>query len=244
MRVVRGRAPTIEADRDLSRRLLDAAGNGESAVRVWVPHRQLAFGRRDTALDGYEQAREAARAHEFPPIERNVGGRAVAYDGETTIAFARADPVADFRTGTADRYARTTAALERTLTDAGIDVERGEPAETFCPGSHSLSAIDGAGHRQKLVGIAQRVQRGAALTAGILLVANRNELASGLDAVYGALDEPLEPATVGSVHAAGGPAVPDRLRRAIETALVGDGSNSTAIESVAELGGTDTGDDR
>ncbi len=235
MRVVRGRESTIEADRDLSRRLLTVASGGESAVRVWVPHRQFAFGRRDTRTAGYEQAREAARKHEFPPIERDVGGRAVAYDGETTIAFARADPVADFREGTDDRYEWTTAAVERTLTAFGVNVEQGEPTETFCPGTHSLSAIDATGRRQKLVGIAQRVQRDAALTAGILLVANRRELATGLDAVYSALGEPLEPATIGGVHAAGSSATPDRLRQAIETALVGD-DESVSIESVAEFG--------
>ena len=229
MKLVRGRKQTIEADRDLSRRLLDAAGDGETAVRVWIPHRQLAFGRRDRRESGYEQARVAAREHRLPPIERDVGGRAVAYDGETTIAFARTEPIADFRAGTDDRYERTTAAIERTLMAFGVDVERGEPADTFCPGTHSLSAIDATGRRQKLVGIAQRVQRGAALTAGILLVANRSELASGLDAVYGALGVSLDRSTVGSVHAAGGPATPDRLQRAIETALVGDDSDSVTI---------------
>ncbi|WP_265109722.1 lipoate--protein ligase family protein [Halosolutus halophilus] len=237
MHVFRGRAGTIEADRDVSRRLLSVAGDGESAVRVWIPHRQVAFGRRDARRDGYDDAREAAREHGFPPVERTVGGRAVAYDGATTIAFARAEPIDDFREGTDERYDRLAAALERTLGGFGLDIERGEPDDAFCPGTHSLSAIDAQGRRRKLVGIAQRVQRGAALVAGILLVANRDELASALDAVYDALAVPLAPSSVGSVRAAGGPGDPDRLRTAVEDALVGDDPGPIAVEDVGDHAG-------
>ena len=48
MRVYRGRADTIEADRTVSDRIVDwVADEREPAVRVWRPHRQVAFGRRD-----------------------------------------------------------------------------------------------------------------------------------------------------------------------------------------------------
>ncbi|MFC4541171.1 biotin/lipoate A/B protein ligase family protein [Halosolutus amylolyticus] len=240
MHVFRGRAGTIEADRDVSRHLLSVADDGEPAVRVWVPHRQVAFGRRDARLDGYDRAREAAREHGFPPVERSVGGRAVAYDGETTIAFARAEPIDDFREGTDERYDRLTGALECVLEEFGLEIDRGEPDDAFCPGTHSLSAIDAQGRRRKLVGIAQRVRRGAALVAGILLVAGREELASALADVYGALGVPLTPATVGSVQAAGGPGDPARIRTAIEDALVGDDHGSITVENVGE----DADDDR
>src|SRR6056297_3978474 len=81
MRVFRGRAGSIAADRDVSRRLLSIAADGDPAVRVWTPHRQIAFGRRDARREGYDRARAAADKRGFPPIERDVGGRAVAYDG-------------------------------------------------------------------------------------------------------------------------------------------------------------------
>ncbi|WP_247003802.1 lipoate--protein ligase family protein [Halosolutus gelatinilyticus] len=238
MRVFRGRAPTIDADRDLSRRLLSVATGGERAVRVWRPHRQVAFGRRDTRRDGYERAGEAARTHGFPPVERDVGGRAVAYDGETTIAFARAEPIADFRQGTSERYEALTAALETVLSESGLDVERGEPADSFCPGTHSLSTIGAAGTRRKVVGIAQRVRRDAALVAGIVLVANRDELAAVLDAVYDALGVPFDPSSVGSVRDGGESTDPDRLRRAVEDALVDadPDAESIVLERVDETG--------
>jgi lipoate-protein ligase A len=225
MRVFRGRAPSLERDRDASRRLLSIAGDGEPAVRVWVPHRQVAFGRRDVRLEGYDRAREAAHERDFPPIERDVGGRAVAYDGTTTLAFARAEPVANFRTGSTDRYERATAALERALRSLGLEPTRGEPDDSFCPGTHSLSVTGASGderRRRKLVGIAQRVRQDTALVAGIVLVTNRGELAGVLEAVYDALSIGLDPASVGTVAAAGGPADPDTVRTAVEDALIGE----------------------
>jgi len=230
MRVFRSRAASIVADRDVSRRLLSIAADGEPAVRVWTPHRQIAFGRRDARLEGYEYARTVADERGFPPIERDVGGRAVAYDGATTLAFARAEPVTDGRTGTTARYERTTAALERALRTLGLEPSHGEPADSFCPGTHSLSVNTRAGER-KIVGIAQRVRSDAALVAGIVLVANRDDLVAVLETVYGALGVALEPASVGTIAAAGGPTDPGPVRAAIEDALVGDAAIS-AIESV------------
>ncbi|WP_254522617.1 lipoyl protein ligase domain-containing protein [Natrinema caseinilyticum] len=224
MRVFRGRAASIAADRDVSRQLLSIAATGDRAVRVWVPHRQIAFGRRDARRGGYDRAREAARERGFPPIERAVGGRAVAYDGETTLAFARAEPTADFRTGTADRYERATVDVARALRSLDVEPSRGEPADSFCPGTHSLSVAGGTavGRQRKLVGIAQRVRQDAALVAGVVPVANRGELADVLEGVYGALEVPFDPSTVGTVEDADGPSDPERVRVALEDALVGE----------------------
>ncbi|WP_339105031.1 lipoyl protein ligase domain-containing protein [Haloterrigena salinisoli] len=240
MRVFRGRAATIETDREASRRLLSTAADGEPAVRVWTPHRQVAFGRRDRRLEGFGRARERARERGFPPVERDVGGRAVAYDGATTLAFARAEPVADFRRGTDDRYERATAAVADALRslEGGLEPSRGEPDDSFCPGTHSLSlaASDveagGNGRHRKVVGIAQRVRQDAAVVAGIVLVANRDQLAAVLEAVYGALEVPFDPGTVGSVSSAGGPSDPAVVREALEDALVGDETDVT-VASVA-----------
>ncbi|OAQ53518.1 hypothetical protein HTG_08545 [Natrinema mahii] len=231
MRVLRGRADSIAADRDATKRLLASAADGEPAVRVWVPHRQIAFGRRDAELEGYDRAREAADDRGFPPIERSVGGRAVAYDGETTLAFARAEPVEEYRRGTTDRYERATAAVERALEGLGPSPVRGEPDDAFCPGTHSLSTEGKDGQRRKLVGIAQRVRQDAALVAGVVLVANRSALADVLEGVYDALGLSLEPASVGTVADAGGPADPGPVRAALEDVLIGD----AAVGSVDDV---------
>lgn len=237
MRVVRGRAATIEADRDVSRRLLSRAADGEPAVRVWTPHRQVAFGRRDRRLEGYDRARELARERGFPAVERDVGGRAVAYDGESTLAFARAEPVADFRRGTDERYERATAAVEEALRslEPGLEPVRGEPANSFCPGTHSLSLADANGRQRKVVGIAQRVRQDAAVVAGIVLVANRDGLAAVLEAVYDALGVPFDPESVGTVASGGGPSDPGVVRSALEDALVDGDESDLTVESVAGI---------
>ncbi|WP_207586713.1 lipoate--protein ligase family protein [Halomontanus rarus] len=231
MRLFRGRASTIAADGEVSERMCSLAATGETAVRVWRPHRQVAFGRRDARLDGYDRARAAARERGFPPVERSVGGRAVAYDGETTIAFARAEPVEDGRRGIGDRYDRLVRDLEGALENLGVDATRGEPPDSFCPGSHSLSAgsVDGAGGEggtdgteRKLAGIAQRVRTDAALVSGILVVDGRSGLADVLEAVYDALAIPFDPESIGSVVAAGGPSDPETIVSTLEDALVGD----------------------
>ncbi len=224
MRVLRGRAEDIEADRAVTRTLVaDTRETGTPAVRVWTPHRQVAFGRRDARSGGYGAAKEAAETRGFPPYERRVGGRAVAYTG-TTLAFARVEPLADMREGLTKRYDDAVADLRAALADLGVAAERGEPPDSYCPGSHSLSA-DG-----KIVGIAQRVQRGAALVAGICVVRDHEEVADVLEPVYAALDAPFDPASVGSVARAGGPDDPERVARTVEAALVGD--EGTSVEHV------------
>ncbi|USZ71666.1 lipoate--protein ligase family protein [Natronosalvus halobius] len=218
--VLRGRKPTIDADRAASERLLEIAAAGRPAVRVWTPHKQVAFGRRDARREGYERAREAADERGFPPVERNVGGRAVAYDGVQVMAFARAEPVADFRRGTDERYERLTADVESALAALGVEPIRGEPDDSFCPGAHSLS-LEAGGTRRKVVGIAQRVTSDAALVSGILLVEASNEIRDVLEAVYDALEVAFDPKSVGGVTD-GSAVSPERVRRVLESALVGE----------------------
>jgi octanoyl-[GcvH]:protein N-octanoyltransferase len=214
MRVVRGRAGSIDADRAVSRRLLDCAESGETAVRAWRPHRQVAFGRRDARSDGYERAASIARERDFPPVDRDVGGRAVAYTG-STVAFARAEPAAG-RGGIEKRYDRATGDLQRALSELGVDTREGEPDDSFCPGTHSLQATG------KVVGIAQRVRKGAAVTAGVVLVRDHEAIAGVLQPVYSALGTTLETDSVGSIARAGGESDPDVVARRIEAELVGE----------------------
>src|SRR6056297_2367784 len=207
MRVVRGSGDTIEADRALTADLRHhAAETGEPGVRVWRPQRQVAFGRRDVGASGYDRARRLAREKGYAPVGRTVGGRAVAYHG-STIAFARAEPVDDPRTGLQDRYERATDALASALESVGVEhADTGEPDDAFCPGSHSLS-VDGG----KVVGIAQRVTTASALVAGVATPRDRWPLAEVLEVVYDALAVDFDPCTVGSVRSAGGDGDPDAL---------------------------------
>jgi lipoate-protein ligase A len=217
MRVLSGRSATISADRERTRAMLDRAGEtGEPAVRVWTPHRQVAFGRREASEAGYDRAVTAARDHGFEPVERSVGGRAVAYTG-STVAFAHAVPVANPRTGLGDRYDAAVGRLRRALATLGVDAVPGEPSDSFCPGSHSLQCGG------KLVGVAQRVRTDAALVAGCVVVDDHETFAEVLTAVYDALDQPFDPDSVGSVAAAGGPSDPDRVVAAVRREFTRNG---------------------
>ncbi|MFB6092213.1 MAG: biotin/lipoate A/B protein ligase family protein [Haloquadratum sp.] len=222
VRVVRGRAATPGADRAVTDRVLEAADEDATpAVRAWTPHRQVAFGRRDTHADGYARARRVADSHGYPVVERRVGGRAVAYTG-TTVAFAVAVPIADRRRGIEARYEAATTAVVRALRSVGVPARRGEPAASFCPGDHSVQA------RGKIAGIAQRVRREAALVSGVVTVADHEAIAAVLDPIYDALEVPFDPDSVGSVARSGGPANSDAVVDALFDALCGDAPRRAA----------------
>lgn len=217
MRVIRGRASDAETDRQMTAEMLAAtADTGVPAIRVWTPHRQVAFGRRDRHAEDYDAATAAAETRGYLAIERSVGGRAVAYTGETTLAFATAVPVDDMRQGLDRRYEEATQTVLRALRDVGVVARRGEPERSFCPGAHSVQSSG------KIAGIAQRVTRGSALVSGCVLVAERDELVDVLEPVYAALDVPFDPESVGTVADAGGPDDPEEVARAVERAFVGE----------------------
>ncbi|MFO8115580.1 MAG: lipoate--protein ligase family protein [Halorubrum sp.] len=229
MRVLRGTLDDPVADRERTGTLLATASEGTPGLRVWTPARQVAFGRRDARADGFDRAARIAADRGFRPIERDVGGRAVAYAGET-LAFAHAIPL-DGGGATGDgaiteRYDRTVETVVDALRGLGADVVAGEPPAAFCAGDHSVRVAGGG----KVSGIAQRVRADAALVAGCVVVspADARAVAAVSDAVYDALDVSFDPETVGSVAAAGGPAEPDSVARALEDAFVdgpwGDGS--------------------
>jgi lipoate-protein ligase A len=211
MRAVRGRPADIDADRAVADALPDlVTDSGEPAFRAWTPHRQVAFGRRDAAADGYDRARETARERGYTPIERQVGGRAVAYTG-TVLAFSYVVPNEE-GDSIQSRYERTTDLLEQALKRLGATIEPGEPEAAFCPGDHSLQ-YDG-----KLAGIAQRVRRDTAVVGGCLVVSEADERAVGdvLAPIYDALDVPFDPESVGSIEGAGGPGDCDAVIEALE----------------------------
>lgn len=230
VRVYRGRAADPAADRAVTARLLDeTAETSTPAVRVWKPHQQVAFGRRDTRQQGYEAARNAATSQGFRPTERRVGGRAVAYTGQT-LAIAHAVPIDEIRTGMCDRYTDASQQLVETLGSLGATVMRGEVTNAYCSGSHSISGVEAGDPAGKIAGIAQRVQSGAALVSACLTVTHSDEplIREVLDAVYDALGVPFDPVSVGSVSTAGGPDDPAVVASAIEDALI-DGRPTETI---------------
>lgn len=230
MRIVRGTVEGVERDRRVTEALPTlVTSTGEPHLRVWTPPRQVAFGRRDAAAAGYDDARDAAIDRGYEPIERAVGGRAVAYTG-ATLAFVYGAPVDDERGGIGDRYDDATARLSAALRSLGATVNRGEPSAAFCPGDHSLQA-DG-----KVAGLAQRIASGCAVVGGCVVVAERDEraLAAVLGPVYRALDVPFDQSSVGSVEGAGGPGDPARVLEAVEAAFL-DGREAAVVAAASVL---------
>lgn len=224
MRVLRGREEDPPADRAITTAMAAQTAETETpALRVWRPPKQVAFGRRDTRAAGYQAAREAAIDHGFPPTERETGGRAVAYPG-TAVSIAQTHPVDDIRTGIGERYEATLSTLQRAFWRLSVPAQRGEPADSFCPGSHALH------YRGKLAGVAQHVAKGVALVGAIVLVSDHDSVAKVLDPVYDALDVPFDPTTVGSIERADGRADPERVRDTLEEAFIGD--QTPSIETI------------
>ncbi len=236
VRVVHGRAADPEADRAaMDAAFGTATGTNTPVVRVWTPHRQVAFGRRDARIKGYERARSVAMEHGYRPVERSVGGRAVAYTG-TTVAFGVVIPVPDPRSGIGERYDAATSNVVRALRTLGAPARRGEPAAAFCPGDHSVRV------HGKIAGIAQRVRRDAASVSGVVITSDHEAIAAVLDPIYRALDLPFDPNSVGSVARGGGTAAPDSVIDALlgafcaglerdpidVTSLLSDGSDAAA----------------
>jgi lipoate-protein ligase A len=223
MRVLRGRLNDPEADRERTASLLAAAADGVPGLRVWSPPRQVAFGRRDAREDGFDRATRCAAERGFRAIERDVGGRAVAYTGRT-LAFAHAIPAGRGSDGAgggesiADRYDRATETVLAALRGLGADVAVGEPGASFCPGDHSVRVAGGG----KLSGLAQRVRSDAALVAGCIVVgtAESRAVADVTAPVYDALGVDFDPESVGSVAAAGGPDDVETVASAVEDAFV------------------------
>lgn len=232
MHLVRGGLPDVGDDREVTRRLARMSEQtGDPTLRVWTPPRQIAFGRRDSSAEGYERAREIAVDHGYTPVERSVGGRAVPYTG-TTVAFAVAVPIEDERSGIEARYRDATSSLFRAIETVGAAVSRGEPDRSFCPGEHSLQ---GSG---KIAGIAQRVRRESALVGGCVIISesDQRDVSAVLAPVYAELGVPFDPASVGSIEAAGGTADVRRTVDAIETAFV-DGREVTRVSAEETLCG-------
>ena len=229
MRLIEGTLADVDRDRAVTTALPGLAADAdESVLRVWTPPRQLAFGRRDAAADGYDRARRIAARRGYTPIERRVGGSAVAYTGDT-VSFAYAVPTDDARDGIDRRYRDAMEAVLGAFRAVGASVARGEPADSFCPGDYS---IRGGG---KIAGIAQRVKRDCALVGGCVIVrsADRKAIAAVLDPVYSALGVPFAPESVGSVATAGGPEDVAPVVDALEAVFGAD--RSTTRVPAAEL---------
>jgi lipoate-protein ligase A len=176
---------------------------------VFRPRATAAFGRLDRLRPGYEAALQAARDHGFEPLLRPVGGHAVVYD-ERSVVFEEVTAHDDIAAGIQDRFEDGTRRVVAALRSLGLEPIVGELPGEYCAGRYSVS-VDGI----KVVGSGQRVVRGAALFAAVVIVGGGDAIRAALTDIYAALDLDWAPATAGAIQDVAPQVTPDQVERAL-----------------------------
>jgi lipoate-protein ligase A len=180
----------------VSHAVLEAVARGEigAVLRLYVPGAVVAFGRSDRVHPGYPQAVRAALANGFGAVERLAGGKAAVFH-EHTISFALATPQADAKTGIEDRFSEMAGIMVEAFDSLGIDARIGEVPGEYCPGRWSVNV----GGKVKVMGVGQRLVRGAAHVGGVVVVDDGERIRDVLIPVYRALEIDWDPRTTGAL---------------------------------------------
>lgn len=203
-------------DTAFSRALLDlvAAGEAPETFRLYRPDDVVAFSGIDAAHPAFGSAVAAARDAGFDAALRLAGGRAAVFH-RATLAFAWTLPAPETRDGIRERFDAVAAIFADALRALGVDARVGEVPGEYCPGEHSVSAR-GA---RKLMGVGQRVIRGAAHVGGVVVVEGADRVRAALEPVYAAMDFAWDPETTGSVADEIGAVTLETVSCAIEAAF-------------------------
>ena len=97
------------------------------------------------------------------------GGRAAVFH-EGTIAFSWAMPETRARETISDRFRTIAGLVANALGSLGCDARIGEVPGEYCPGEWSVNL----GGSHKVMGVGQRLVRGAAHVGGVIVVNDRS----------------------------------------------------------------------
>lgn len=188
--------PDPGLDTGVSHAIVRAVGEGRlgDTFRIHTTDRIVAFGRQDRVTPGYTEAVAAARTAGYLPVERLAGGRAAVFH-ESTLAFSWAIGTDEPRAGITDRFTQISALMAETFRDLGADASVGELPGEYCPGAYSVHV----GGISKVMGVGQRLVKGAAHVGGVIVVDGGLRIADVLTPVYAALDLPWRPRTSGDL---------------------------------------------
>jgi lipoate-protein ligase A len=180
----------------ISHSILTAVADGDlgATLRLHTPGSVVAFGRADRVTPGYRAAIQAAEAHGFTAVGRLAGGRAAVFH-EQTLAFSLAQPVAEPRTGIRDRFEMIATLMADAFENLGVDARVGEVPGEYCPGEWSVNVAG----TTKVMGVGQRLVRGAAHIGGVVVVDRGHRIRDVLIPVYRALGIDWDPRTAGSL---------------------------------------------
>lgn len=183
-------------DTGVSHALVNAVGAGDQAetFRLHRTRDIVAFGRHDTISPGYPDAVRASVKQGFTPIERLAGGRAAVFH-TGTLAFAWAVPTPDPRSSITDRFTFVSKLLCGAIAQLGLPAAVGELPGEYCPGAYSVHI----GGRTKVMGVGQRLVRGAAHVGGVICVTGGDRIRDVLTPVYRALALEWDPSTAGAI---------------------------------------------
>jgi len=140
---------------------------------------------------------------------REGGGHAVVYD-QRSVVIEEWTPNAEIVTGIQERFDAGTARIAKALRSLGLDPAVGELPGEYCAGAHSVS-LEGI----KVAGTAQRVVRGRALFAAVVLVGGGDLIRAAITDIYAALELDWDPATAGAIQ----DVAPQITVEAVEAAL-------------------------
>jgi len=194
-----------------------AAGQEGEVFRLSIPRRAVAFGKHDTLGAGYPQAAAIARSRGFAAIERMAGGRAAVFH-EQTLAFSWTIPEIDPAAGIRDRFRRVDELFVDVLAAFSIVAVPGEVPGEYCPGAFSL-AVSG----RKVLGVGQRLTKGAAHVGGVLVVANASLINDVLVPVYEHLGIAWDPSTTGALTDTAPGLTVETVRDAVAATLLAGG---------------------
>jgi octanoyl-[GcvH]:protein N-octanoyltransferase len=187
-----------------------AARELPATLRFYRPAPAVAFGRLDALRPGFGAAAAAAARHGFAPVLRVAGGHAAAYDRDS-VGIDLATPEDVLAGGLQERFEDAAGRFAAALGAVGVDARVGEVAGEYCPGAYSVNARGAV----KLVGAAQRVVRGGALMAAVVVVRGGDRVRAVLEDVYAALGLNWDPRTAGAAE----DEVPGLTAGAVEAAL-------------------------
>jgi lipoate-protein ligase A len=197
LRLITDRDDDPVVDTALSTAVLNhvAAGSAPASLRLFVPGRIVAFGSQDATRTGYAAAVEAVRQIGFDAVERLAGGKAAVFH-ESTIAFAWATPHDDPKTGIEQRFEAISDIIVTALRNLGVHGDVGETPGEYCPGRFSVHA-----NGRKVMGVGQRLIRGAAHIGGVLVADDADLVNAALNPAYRLLEYDWDPDTTGAVGA-------------------------------------------
>lgn len=143
---------------------------------------------------GYRAAVTASSTRGYLPVERLAGGRAAIFH-EDTIAFSWASPSDEPKAGITRRFETLCTIMVDAFAGLGLDARIGEIEGEYCPGRYSINIAG----RRKILGVGQRLIRGAAHVGGVIVVDGRDRVNDILDPVYRALALEWSPDATGDI---------------------------------------------